>query len=37
MPVKKPRELFLKIIDDQNAEGLFPRPTSKGAAKKHYA
>ncbi len=35
--VKTPRELFLAIIDDQNAEGLFPRPTSKGAAKALYA
>ncbi len=35
--VKTPRELFLAIIDDQNAEGPFPRPTSKGAAKALYA
>ena len=35
--VKTPRDLFLFIIDDQNAEGLFPRPTSKGAAKALYA
>ena len=35
--VQTPRDLFLRIIDDQNAEGLFPRPTSKGAAKRLYA
>ena len=35
--IKTPRDLFLFIIDQNNAEGFLPRPTSKGAAKALYA
>ncbi len=35
--MKTPRDLFLFIIDQNNAEGFLPRPTSKGAAKRLYA